>query len=57
MERYFVYVRKQGKWKHYSDHHLYEYAEINAQVQYQSGLESKVEFKDKVVLHLKKKEV
>jgi hypothetical protein len=51
MDRYFVFVRKQDKWK------KHDYAEINARVQFQSGLESKVEFKGKIILHLMKKEV
>lgn len=55
MERFQVFVKKSGKWECYSDHQSYDYAEINAQVQFQSGLESKVEdHKGKVILHLRK---
>lgn len=52
---YKVFVKKNGKWKKYSDHHNYDYAEINAKVQFQSGFETKIERgNNEIVLHLKK---
>ena len=49
MQQYVVKVKKHGKWKFYSDHDGLEYAEVNADVQENSGLEVKIEYKGKVM--------
>jgi len=51
---YKVFVKKNGKWKKYSEHHNYDHAEINAKLQFRTGLETKITCNDTVLLHFKK---
>ena len=51
-----VFVKKNGKWKRNSEHTNFDFAEVNAKVQFEMGFETKVEEDGATVLHLKKKE-
>ena len=54
-DQYIVYVKKNGKWKKNSDHTNFEHAEINAKVQFQIGIETKIEKNGMVIRIYKRK--
>jgi hypothetical protein len=48
-EKYIVEVKRGKKWKKYSDHVNFEFADVNAKVQRESGREARIKYKDQVV--------